>query len=117
MPHRVVRHRGRARIAGLSMAERCSREPWPGSGLIRTGPDAGAVAIRALLVLMAHLPPLRTTPSLRDRIHVPWVYSSRLHGTFAPELWDMSHQVTRALAAQECRSSQTSQLSRPGVMA
>ena len=23
---------GEARIAGLSMAERCSREPWPGSG-------------------------------------------------------------------------------------
>ena len=27
--------------------ERCSREPWPGSGWRRIGPDAGAVAIRA----------------------------------------------------------------------
>ena len=32
----------------VSMTERCSGEPWPGSGGCRTGPDAGAVAIRAL---------------------------------------------------------------------
>src|SRR5688572_25479762 len=31
-------------------AERCSVEPWPGSGECRIGPDAGAVAIRATLV-------------------------------------------------------------------
>ena len=45
--HRDVYVSGEARIAGLSMAERCSSEPCPGSGLLRTGPDAGAVAIRA----------------------------------------------------------------------
>src|SRR5215204_487262 len=29
------------------MTERCSVEPWPGSGGCRTGPDAGVVVIRA----------------------------------------------------------------------
>ena len=29
------------------IAERCSEEPWPGSGHLREGPDADAVAIRA----------------------------------------------------------------------
>jgi hypothetical protein len=32
-------------------AERCLCEPWPGSGYCRSGPDAGAVAIRAFLLL------------------------------------------------------------------
>jgi hypothetical protein len=40
------------------MTERCSTEPWPGSGGCRTGPDAGAVAIRAP----------RTTPRTREWI-------------------------------------------------
>jgi hypothetical protein len=37
----------------VSMPNGAPRKPWPGSGECRTGPDAGAVAIRAFLTLAA----------------------------------------------------------------
>ena len=43
-------------------AERCSLGPWPGSGLCRTGTDAGAVAIRAYLLLASRATPTGSTP-------------------------------------------------------
>jgi hypothetical protein len=59
-----------ARIAGLSMAERCSASLGRGRSCRPPGSDAGAVAIRAL-PLIHRLPgngsPPRAVPGLRDR--------------------------------------------------
>jgi hypothetical protein len=43
--------------------ERCFLGPWPGSGLCRTGTDAGAVAIRA------------STPPRRPVTNAYWYYT------------------------------------------
>ena len=44
------RHSKRARIAGCP-CRTVLAEPWPGSDVCRTGPDAGAVAIRVFVAL------------------------------------------------------------------
>ena len=98
VPRHADMRNATARIAGLELAERCSVELWPGSGWYRSGPDAGAVAIRvAGRAGEAHaLPTLRVV--LRCTDTSPRTFSL----PFGETRWPRRGSVHPATAAFPC---------------
>src|SRR5215213_697658 len=75
------------------MTERCSAEPWPGSGWLSNRARRRRCGDPRLPHPGGQVPLLETTPRRSDRIHSPPVHSFRLHGTFVLELCHMTHDA------------------------